>query len=114
MIGGRGIVGMREEITRAFRPQYEANRKLILATQDICAICGQPVDKTLKSPHPLSATIDHIIPIAKGGHPSDMSNLQLAHRACNRQKGTQIAPDIPKVETDPNRDLPQSMDWRTA
>jgi len=105
---------MREEVTRPFRPQYEANRKIILATRDICAICGKPVDKTLKSPHPWSATIDHIIPIAKGGHPSDMENLQLAHRCCNRQKGTQIAPDIPKADVDPNRDLPQSMDWRTA
>jgi 5-methylcytosine-specific restriction endonuclease McrA len=62
----------------------------------------------------MSATIDHIIPIAKGGHPSDMSNLQLAHRACNRLKGTKMNAEIPKVETDPNRDLPQSMDWRTA
>lgn len=105
---------MREEITRPFRPQYEANRKIILATQDICAICGKPVDKTLKSPHPMSATIDHIVPIAKGGHPSDITNLQLAHRQCNRAKGTQINPDIPKEEIDPNRDLPQSMDWRTA
>jgi len=105
---------MREEVTRPFRPQYEANRKIILATRDICAICGKPVDKTLKSPDPWSATIDHIIPIAKGGHPSDMENLQLAHRCCNRQKGTQIVADVPRADVDPNRDLPQSMDWRTA
>jgi len=105
---------MREEITRPFRPQYEANKKIILATQELCAICGQPVDKTLKSPDPMSATIDHIIPIAKGGHPSDMANLQLAHRMCNRAKGTKINPDIPKIEIDPNRNLPQTLDWRTA
>ncbi len=105
---------MREEITRPFRPQYEANKKIILATQELCAICGQPVDKTLKSPDPMSATIDHIIPIAKGGHPSDMANLQLAHRMCNRAKGTNIKPDIPKSVIDPNRNLPQTLDWRTA
>ena len=35
------------------------------------------MDKKLKYPHPLSACIDHIIPLAKGGHPSDIDNLQL-------------------------------------
>lgn len=105
---------MREEITRKFRPQYEANKKIILATQELCAICGLPVDKRLKSPDPMSATVDHIIPIAKGGHPSDISNLQLAHRSCNRAKGTKIVTDIPKKEIEPNRDLPQTMDWRTS
>lgn len=34
--------------------------------------------------------IDHIIPIAKGGHPSDIDNLQLAHWTCNRQKSDKI------------------------
>ena len=105
---------MREEITRKFRPQYEANKKIILATQELCAICGLPVDKRLKSPDPMSATVDHIIPIAKGGHPSDISNLQLAHRSCNRAKGTKIVTDIPKKEIEPNRDLPQTIDWRTS
>ena len=60
------------------RANYERNRKRILATQNTCGICGHQVDFSLKSPHPMSATIDHIIPVAKGGHPSDISNLQLA------------------------------------
>ena len=44
----------------------------------------------LKYPDPMSKTVDHIIPIAKGGHPSDLSNLQLAHRCCNRQKSDKL------------------------
>lgn len=74
----------------ANRVQYEKNRKRILASQDVCAICGKPVDKRLKFPHPMSATVDHIIPIDLGGHPSDISNLQLAHNACNRAKSNKI------------------------
>lgn len=93
------------------RQAYEANRKIILATQDICAICGKPVDKSLLPPHPMSASVDHIIPIAKGGHPSDLSNLQLAHRACNRAKGTRLAPDIKLSKVDQNRILPHSRQW---
>ena len=64
---------------------FKKNKKIILATQSICGICGQPVDKSLKFPHPMSPTVDHIIPCAKGGS-DDLDNLQLAHRACNRMK----------------------------
>lgn len=69
---------------------YLKNRKRVLMAQSVCGICGKPVDKTIKYPDPLSATIDHIIPISKGGHPSDISNLQLAHRWCNRQKSNKL------------------------
>ena len=68
------------------RGAFKKNKKRVYATQDTCAICGKKVDFSLKYPHPLSASIDHIIPIAKGGHPSDIDNLQLAHWCCNRQK----------------------------
>lgn len=56
----------------------------------MCGICGKPVDFTYKYPHPLSLYIDHIIPVAKGGHPSDLDNLQLAHWTCNRQKSDKL------------------------
>jgi 5-methylcytosine-specific restriction endonuclease McrA len=48
------------------------------------------VDFGFKYPHPLSPSVDHIIPLSKGGHPSDLSNLQLAHRWCNRQKSNKL------------------------
>ena len=98
----------------AHRVAYEKNKRKILLTQDTCAICGQPVDKTLKYPHPLSPTVDHIIPVARGGHPSSIDNLQLAHFTCNRQKWDKII-DAKPVEQHKdvisNRVLPQSMDW---
>ena len=94
------------------RQQFEVNRKIIYATQDYCGICGKPVDKSLKPPHPMSKTIDHIIPVSKGGAPSDINNLQLAHRCCNRAKSDNI--ETPKNNLPPtNRNLPQSHDWRT-
>ncbi len=68
------------------RAQFNSNKKKIYATQTVCGICGKRVDFKLKFPHPLSPCIDHIIPVAKGGDPSDISNLQLAHLTCNRQK----------------------------
>ena len=101
----------------AHRANYERNKKRILATQNICGICGKPVDKSLKYPHPMSATIDHIIPVngpgGLRGHPSDLSNLQLSHFVCNRQKSNKIFKN--KETFEPvilgNRNLPQSMNW---
>lgn len=97
------------------RGAFEKNKKKIFATQTVCGICGKPVDLSIKYPHPLSPCIDHIIPIAKGGHPSDIDNLQLAHWTCNRQKSDKLIKkkDIGSGEDEiiSNRILPQSMDW---
>ena len=98
----------------AQRTVFEKNKKKILKEQTICGICGKPVDKKLKYPHPLSACIDHIIPLAKGGHPSDIDNLQLSHWCCNRQKSDSLPNGIKdkvKEEEIGNRVLPHSIDW---
>ncbi len=94
------------------RVQFDRNKKIIYATQTVCGICGNPVDFSLRYPHPLSPCIDHIIPIARGGHPSSLDNLQLAHWTCNRQKSDRILSDAPDASADSNRVLPQSRDWR--
>lgn len=69
---------------------------------------------TLKSPHPLAPCVDHIVPISKGGHPSDIENLQLAHWGCNRQKSDKVYKDkeAKKPKVLGNRNLPQTIDWR--
>ena len=81
------------------RTAFEKNARYIYKTQEVCGICGLPVDKTLKSPDPMSKTIDHIIPVSRGGHPFELANLQLAHRCCNRQKGARLF--IPGYPTTP-------------
>ena len=102
----------------AHRANYERNKKRILATQNICGICGKPVDMNLKYGDPMAPTIDHIIPVngpgGIQGHPSDIENLQLAHWTCNRQKSDKIFKNKDTFEPTilGNRNLPQSMDWR--
>lgn len=103
------------------RLAFERNKKKIMASQNICGICGQPVDKRLKYPDPMSACIDHIIPIDRSGHPSDINNLQLAHWKCNRAKANKLIFPVKTKKNDgeiqivdnSNRNLPLSMDWST-
>ena len=96
------------------RLAFERNKKKIYATQTVCGICGKPVDFSLRYPHPLSPCIDHIIPIAKGGHPSDIENMQLSHWTCNRMKSDKIfskSATVQQSEVISNRVLPHSQNW---
>ncbi len=96
----------------AHRGAFEAAKKKIYATQTHCAICGREVDFQLKYPHPLSPSIDHIIPVSRGGHPSDIANLQLAHWTCNRQKSDKLLMEVGGSSgPSSNRDLPHACDW---
>jgi len=55
--------------------------------QFICQICYKKVDMKLSVPHLFAATVDHIIPLSRGGN-HEPSNLQLAHFICNSKKGS--------------------------
>lgn len=52
----------------------------------ICQLCGEPVDPEKFHPHPDSPSIDHVVPMSKGG-PHVRSNVQTAHLGCNVRKG---------------------------
>jgi hypothetical protein len=54
-----------------------------------CGICGQEVDMNLAAPDRMRASVDHIIPRARGGT-NDPRNLQLAHLQCNSVKSDRV------------------------
>ncbi len=55
----------------------------------ICQICKGHINKKAKHPHPMSASLDHIVPLSKGGTHTDR-NVQCAHLICNISKGAKI------------------------
>lgn len=63
--------------------QYEAVAE---KTEELCGICGKPIDMALRAPHPLSRSIDHVVASSMGGS-QGMDNLQIAHLVCNISKG---------------------------
>ncbi|MEU8055701.1 HNH endonuclease [Microbispora bryophytorum] len=71
---------------RAGRP-WRRIRAQVLAESSVCWLCGKWIDQTLPPQHPMSATVDHVIPISRGGPELDPSLLRPAHRSCNSRKG---------------------------
>jgi len=51
-----------------------------------CHLCGKKTGPTKKVPHPKAPTIDHVVPLSKGGEHS-MANCRTAHHGCNLAKG---------------------------
>lgn len=52
----------------------------------MCGLCREAIDPSLKWPEPLSASLDHVLPIAAGGEHT-RANTQAAHLICNVRKG---------------------------
>lgn len=50
-----------------------------------CQLCGTKVRRDKTAPHPQAPTLDHIIPLAKGGK-HEAVNVQCAHFICNSIK----------------------------
>jgi len=75
------------------RGAKRAERFTVVSIMDrdgwVCGICGDPVSKDLKWPHPMSASLDHIVPVSKGG-PHTRLNTQCSHLTCNQKKSAKM------------------------
>lgn len=75
------------ERANKYRGAFEKIERPIVYERDgwVCQICGAPTHKTYNNKDMLSPTLDHIIPVSKGGaHVYD--NVQCAHLLCNIRK----------------------------
>ncbi len=63
--------------------------QVVEKSNGICALCGEPIDMTLKNPDRFSFSIDHIIPLSKGGS-NLFDNVQAAHLSCNSSKNNRV------------------------
>jgi len=70
----------------------------------ICCLCGHPIDRAIRAPHPMSLTAEHRVPLARGGHPTAPDNLAPAHRICNSRKGAGPKPAVRDADA-------HSQDW---
>jgi 5-methylcytosine-specific restriction endonuclease McrA len=54
-----------------------------------CQLCWLPIDPEVAWPDRMSPSIDHVIPLSRGGAHS-MSNTQSAHLGCNSRKAARL------------------------
>lgn len=59
--------------------------EIIERDRGLCQLCGDPVALEQRVPHPLAPTLDHVVPLARGGT-HEPANVQLAHFICNSRK----------------------------
>lgn len=62
----------------------------------ICKICNEPVDRNAHHNDSKYPSVDHIIPITKGGT-HEPANVQCAHRGCNSSKSNKYPISDPCV-----------------
>jgi 5-methylcytosine-specific restriction endonuclease McrA len=58
-----------------------------------CHLCREKIDPTLSHPDPMCATVDHVVPLSRGG--TDLrSNVAPAHLRCNLVKKDRPASEL--------------------
>ena len=67
----------------------------------VCGLCGEPVDRRLSYPDPMSASLDHVVPIARGGSHT-YGNVQCSHLECNVRASVKGKVSAPAGETGAN------------
>lgn len=91
--------------------QRDRDRAALARTKPACAICGAPIDYTLRYldgqhgakcrrpdctgcvPHPMRFEADHKVPLAQGG-PDTLDNKQATHRSCNSAKRARLVAPV--------------------
>lgn len=73
--------------------RYRRERAAILKGDVVCWLCGQPIDKALAWPDPMSASADHVLPHADGGSDS-RQQMKPAHLGCNSRRGRRDADTV--------------------
>lgn len=81
----------RRALKRATQVEVIKEKVVYLRDGWICQHCKKRVNKRFRYPHLMSASLDHIIPLNKGGTHT-YTNVQLAHLGCNLSKHDRVLP----------------------
>ena len=76
----------RQKIMNPIRVSADA---LIQRDGNVCHICLTEIDLMLARNSRFGATIDHVVPVSKGGADT-LDNMRLAHWICNIKKGNRV------------------------
>jgi 5-methylcytosine-specific restriction endonuclease McrA len=63
----------------------------------LCWLCGDEALADVPKDHPMRATLDHVIPLARGGAHA-RHNVRCAHLRCNLKKGDRLMGEASPAE----------------
>lgn len=78
-MAGRG----RPNPRRANGSRRDAVRRAVASRGDPCWICGGAIDWGLPRGDPRAGQVDEIVPVSRGGSPTDPANCVGTHACCN-------------------------------
>ena len=85
------------------RSGRDALVRRVRALGEPCWICGLPIDPTLPAGHPLAFELDELVPVSRGGSPTDPSNVAPSHRCCNQMRGDRAVAAIEAARDEARR-----------
>lgn len=76
---------------------YWALRERVKAEERTCWLCHHDIDLSAPPRTPMSWSLDHVVPVSRGGDPLDRANAHAAHLVCNQRRGNRRhgAPPVP-------------------
>lgn len=83
---------MRARGARVRQTGLYADRDVFIRDNWTCHLCGEAIDADLPRTDLMGATIDHVVPLSRGGDDS-LENVKAAHFSCNVRKGSKH-PDL--------------------
>lgn len=78
----RAITRKRQALKLGVGHEKYTDKQIFERDGHICQLCGNRINMKLKFPDPYSSSIDHIIPVSKGGADAPI-NIQASHLGCN-------------------------------
>lgn len=86
------VTGEHRRRARMAGVAFEPIDRLAIFDRDgwACGICHDHIHRVLVYPHPMSAALDHVMPLSLGGA-HEASNCQASHWICNLRKSNKVA-----------------------
>jgi len=82
----RDRVRRRRQLVESPQADFIDENVIWARDRGLCGICGESIDLSVRHPDRMCLTIDHIVPISRGGaHVVD--NVRVAHFYCNSGRG---------------------------
>jgi 5-methylcytosine-specific restriction endonuclease McrA len=76
---------------RKGRPYRRWQQQVHDTYPNICYLCGRTILHGVYPPrHPQAPSVDHVVPLDRGGAELDLDNGRPAHYGCNSAKGNKV------------------------